>query len=45
MDKDRVESKDRFPVSEQSTHLLPAYPVMVKFRFLDESDEPGIFKI
>ena len=33
-------------VDYESTHYLPPYPVMVKVgRFLDESDEPGIFKI
>ena len=33
-------------VDYESTHYLPSYPVMVKVgRFLDESDEPGIFKI
>lgn len=33
-------------VDYESTHYLPPYPVMVKVgRFLDESDEPGIFKV
>ncbi len=33
-------------VDYESTHYLPSYPVMVKVgRFLDESDEPGIYKI
>lgn len=33
-------------VDYESTHNLPPYPVMIKVgRFLDESDEPGIFKI
>lgn len=33
-------------VDYESTHYLPPYPVMVKVgRFLDESDEPGIYKI
>jgi len=33
-------------VDYESTHYLPSYPVMVKVgRFLDESDETGIYKI
>ena len=33
-------------VDYESTHYLPPYPVMVKVgRFLDESYEPGIYKI
>jgi hypothetical protein len=33
-------------VNKESTHLLLAYPVMIKIgRFLDESDEPGIYKV
>ena len=33
-------------VDKESTNLLLAYPVMIKIgRFLDGSDEPGIFKI
>ena len=33
-------------VNKESTHHLIAYPVMIKIgRFLDESDEPGIYKI
>ena len=33
-------------VNKESTHYLLAYPVMVKLgRFLDESDDPGIFKV
>ena len=33
-------------VEYESTHSLPTYPVMIKLgRGLDESDEPGIFKL
>ena len=33
-------------VDKESTHHLISYPVMTKIgRFLDESDEPGIYKI
>ena len=33
-------------VDKESTHHLISYPVMIKIgRFLDESDEPGIYKI
>ncbi len=33
-------------VDKESTHHLISYPVMVKIgRFLDESDEPGIYKV
>ena len=33
-------------VDVDSTHHLPAYPVMVKVgHFLDESDDPGIFEL
>jgi hypothetical protein len=33
-------------VNKESTHYLLPYPIMVKVgRFLDESDEPGIYKI
>ena len=33
-------------VDYESTHYLPPYPVMVKVgRFLDESDESGLFRV
>ena len=33
-------------VDKESTHHLISYPVIIKIgRFLDESDEPGIYKI
>ena len=33
-------------VDYESTHYLPSYPVMVKVgRFLDESDESGLFRV
>ena len=43
---EKIDWDFRDQYGKYSTHYLPSYPVMIKVgRFLDESDEPGIYKI
>ena len=43
---EKIDWDFRDQYGKYSTHYLPSYPVMIIVgRFLDESDDPGIFKV